>query len=148
MADNYRAISVSIDYVDKVPISRLLQRMATIEATTEEGTIERTDPRRPLDLRSPGTPQFGLIPYAIDETRMEAYTPAYSKQRGEAPVRNPRMAKDWYVARSGHGELSTFIQCDQLMDGLSGLVIQGELLVPDAAPEVDSECRASRLDPI
>lgn len=44
MADHYRAISVSIDYVRKVPISGLLQRMASNEATTEDGAIERTDP--------------------------------------------------------------------------------------------------------
>ena len=138
MAEHYRAISVSIDYVDKVPISGLLQRMASTEATTEDGAIERTDPRRRLDLRTPGTPQFGLIPYAIDETRMEAYAQAYSKQRGEAPVRNPRTEKDWYVARSGDDELTTFIRCDQPLNGLNGLVIEGELLVPDDAPEVAS----------
>lgn len=138
MADHYRAISVSIDYVRKVPISGLLQRMASNEATTEDGAIERTDPRRRLDLRTPGTPQFGLIPYAIDETRMEAYAQAYSKQRGEAPARNPRTEKDWYVARSGDDELTTFIRCDQPLNGLNGLVIEGELLVPDDAPEVAS----------
>jgi len=138
MADHYRAISVSIDYVDKVPVSGLLQRMASTEATTEEGAIERTDLRRRLDLRTPGTPQFGLIPYAIDETRMEAYAQAYSKQRGEAPARNPRTEKDWYVARSGDDELTTFIRCDQPLNGLNGLVIEGELLVPDDAPEVAS----------
>jgi len=138
MADHYRAISISIDYVDKVPISGLLQRMASTEATTEDGAIERTDPRRRLDLRTPGTPQFGLIPYAIDETRMEAYAQAYSKQRGEAPARNPRTEKDWYVARSGNDELTTFIRCDQPLNGLNGLVIEGELLVPDDAPEVAS----------
>ncbi|MCS4231130.1 hypothetical protein M2410_001863 [Stenotrophomonas chelatiphaga] len=138
MADHYRAISVSIDYVDKVPISKLLQRMASTEATTEEGAIERTDPRRRLDLRSPGTPQFGLVPYAIDEKRMEAYAQAYSKKRGEAPARNPRTEKEWYVARSRDDELTTFIRCDQPLDGLNGLVIEGELLVPDAAPMVAS----------
>lgn len=138
MADHYRAISVSIDYVDKVPISKLLQRMASTEATTEEGAIERTDPRRRLDLRSPGTPQFGLVPYAIDEKRMEAYAQAYSKKRGEAPARNPRTEKEWYVARSKDDELTTFIRCDQPLDGLNGLVIEGELLVPDAAPMVAS----------
>ncbi len=138
MTDHYRAINVSIDYVDKVPISRLLQRMASTEATTEEGSIERTDPRRRLDLRSPGTLQFGLVPYVIDETRMAAYAQAYSKRRGEAPVRNPRTEKEWYVARSGDDELTTFIRCDQPLDGLNGLVIEGELLVPDAAPMVAS----------
>ena len=138
MSDHYRAISVSIDYVDKVPVSGLLQRMASTEATTEEGAIERTDPRRRLDLRAPGTPQFGLVPYAIDETRMGAYAQAYSKQRGEAPVRNPRTEKEWYVARSGDDELTTFIRCDQPLNGLNGLVIEGELLVPDGAPQVAS----------
>lgn len=138
MADHYRAISVSIDYVDKVPVSGLLQRMASTEATTEARAIERADPRRRLDLRAPGTPQFGLVPYTIDETRMDAYAQAYSKQRGEAPVRNPRTEKEWYVARSGNDELTTLIRCDRPLDGLSGLVIEGELLVPDAAPEVAS----------
>lgn len=138
MADHYRAISVSIDYVDKVPVSGLLQRIASTEVTTEDGTIERTDPRRRLDLRIPGTPQFGLIPYTIDETRMDAYTQAYSKQRGEAPARNPRTEKEWYVGRSGDDGITTLIRCDQPLYGLSGLVIEGELLVPDDAPEVAS----------
>ena len=138
MADHYRVISVSIDYVDKVPVAGLLQRMSSTEATTEDRAIERIDPRRRLDLRTPGTPQFGLIPYAIDETRMEAYAQAYSNQRGEVPARNPRTEKEWYVARSGDDELTTFIRCDQPLNGLSGLVIEGELLVPDAAPEVAS----------
>ncbi|WP_232767711.1 MULTISPECIES: hypothetical protein [unclassified Stenotrophomonas] len=69
---------------------------------------------------------------------MDAYAQAYSKQRGEAPARNPRTEKEWYVARSGDEELTTFIRCDQPLNGLNGLVIKGELLVPDDAPEVAS----------
>lgn len=37
-----------------------------------------------------------------------------------------------------HMRITTFIRCDQPLDGLSGLVIEGELLVPDEAPEVAS----------
>jgi len=138
MADHYRAISVSIDYVNAVPIAGLLQRMASTEATTEEGSVSREDPRRRLDMRTPGSAQFGLIPYAIDEEKMAVFSQNYSKQRGELPTRNPGSEKVWYVGRSVDNQLTTFIRCDQPQAGLDGLVIEGELLVPDEADTVAS----------
>ena len=136
MADHYRAIGISIDYIDSVPIRELLQRRTSTESTTEDGSVNRQDPRRRLDLRKPDATQYGLTPYLIDEERMAAFSKDYEKQRGESLIRNQKLEDEWYVARNDVGELATFIKCHQPQDGKQGLVIEGDLLVPDDASEV------------
>jgi len=138
MADHYRAVTASIDYLDAISASDLLTRQTSTEATTEDGSINRNDPRRRLDLRVPGAEQFGLTPYAIDEQRMALFSKAYEKQFGQPATRNPRMEDEWYIARAADGQLATFIKCDQPEGGQEGLVIKGDLLVPDDAPKVAS----------
>lgn len=138
MSDHHRAISMSIDYVDAVPIGSLLQRRTSTESKTEDGSIERQDPRNRLDMRRPAPEQFGLTPYAIDEDRMAGYSKTYSDQRGRPPVRNPRFEDDWYIARSDGDTVSTFIKCDQPQDGRLGLEIKGASLVSDGADRVAS----------
>ncbi|MDX3931647.1 MAG: hypothetical protein QHC77_06880 [Stenotrophomonas sp.] len=138
MSDHHRAISMSIDHVDAVPIGSLLQRRTSTESKTEDGSIERQDPRNRLDMRRPAPEQFGLTPYVIDEDRMAAYSKAYSDQRGRPPVRNPRYEDDWYIARSSGDTLSTFIKCDQPRNGSQGLEIKDGALVSDGADRVAS----------
>ena len=138
MSDHHRAISMSIDHVDAVPIGSLLQRRTSTESKTEDGSIERQDPRNRLDMRRPAPEQFGLTPYVIDEDRMAAYSKAYSDQRGRPPVRNPRYEDDWYIARSSGDTLSTFIKCDQPRNGSQGLEIKDGALVSDGADMVAS----------
>lgn len=136
MADHYRAIGISIDYIDAVPIRELLQRRTSTESTTEDGSVNREDPRRRLDLRKPDATQYGLTPYLIDEEKMAAFSKEYQKQRGESLIRNQKLEDEWYVARNDLGELATFIKCNHPQDGKQGLVIEGDLFVPDDAPEV------------
>lgn len=138
MSDHHRAISMSIDYIDAVPIGDLLQRRTSTESKTEDGSIERQDPRYRLDMRKAAAEQFGLTPYVIDEDRMAAYSKAYSDQRGRPPARNPRYEDDWYIARSGSDTLSTFIRCDQAQNGSQGLQIKEDTLVSDGTNMVAS----------
>lgn len=138
MDEHHRAITASIDYLDAIPASALLPRKTSTEATTEEGSVNRHDPRRRLELRVPGADQFGLTPYAIDEGRMALFSKEYEKQRGEPVTRNPRTEDEWYIARAADGELATFIKCGPPQGGGEGLVIQGDHLIPDGAPVVAS----------
>ena len=138
MSDHHRAISMSIDHVGAVPIGSLLQRRTSTESKTEDGSIERQDPRNRLDRRKPAPEQFGLTPYVIDEDRMAAYSKDHLDQRGRPPVRNPRYEDDWYIARSSGDTLSTFIKCDQPQNGRQGLEIKGAALVSDGADRVAS----------
>ena len=138
MSDHHRAISMSVDHVDAVPIGNLLQRITSTESKTEDGSIERQDPRYRLDMRRPAPERFGLTPYVIDEDRMATYSKAYSDRRGRPPVRNPRYEDDWYIARSSDDTLSTFIKCDQPQNGSQGLQIKDNTLVSDGADMVTS----------
>lgn len=131
MADHHRAISLSVDHIDGVPITTLLDRLTSSEATSEEGSVYRGDPRRRLDMRTPGAAQFGLTPYAIDETKMAQFGKAYEQQTGLPAKRNPGIEDDWYIARSTDGSIATFIKCDKLTDGRDGLTLEGGLLVAD-----------------
>lgn len=138
MSDHHRAVSMSVDYVDAVPIGDLLQRMTSTESRTEDGSTERQDPRDRLDMRKPAPEHFGLTPYVVDEDRMVTYSKEYQEQRGSAPLRSARYEGDWYIARSSGDTLSTFIKCDQPQNGSQGLEIKGDALVSDGADIVTS----------
>ncbi|WP_313347913.1 hypothetical protein [Stenotrophomonas sp.] len=138
MEDHYRAITASIDYLDAVSASELLPRLTDTQATTEEGSVNRNDPRRRLDLRKAGTSKFGLTPYAIDEDRMALFAKEYETKRGQPLTRNARKEDEWYIVRAPDGQLATFIKCHHPEGGNEGLAIQGDLLVPDATVKVAS----------
>lgn len=145
MADHHRALSISVNHIDRVPIADLLGRMTSTEATSEEGSIYRQDPTRRLDMRKPGADQYGLTPYSIDETRMAEFTTAHQKQTGMQAKRNPNFESDWYIARSADGALATFIKCDKLQQGRDGLALQGDQLVIDESVPV-SGCTHNIVD--
>lgn len=145
MADHYRAVGVLIDYVDAVPIAGLLERIASTEAITPEGSVTRRDPTRRLDLRIPKPPQFGITPYVVDEMKMANYSRDYLEKLGELPTRNPQSEKDWYVEWSSDGKVKTLIRCGQSDNGLDGLVVEGDLLVPDGA-RIIADCMHDIVD--
>ncbi|MGV8961214.1 MAG: hypothetical protein ACOH1V_12675 [Stenotrophomonas sp.] len=136
MDEHHRAITASIDYLDAIAASELLPRLTSTETTTEDGSVNRRDPRRRLDLRKAVAEQFGLTPYVIDESRMALFSKDYEKQFGQPAIRNARIEVEWYIARDPEGQLATFIKCDQPYNGSDGLVIEAEMLVPDDAPKV------------
>ena len=138
MTDHYRAISISVDYIDGVPIAELLERRTSTDATSEEDSVYRADPRRRLDMRKAGAEQFGLTTYAIDEAQMEKFGKALEQQTGMPTKRNPNVEDDWYIARSTDGGIASFIKCRKLQDGRDGLRLEGDQLVEDESVPVSS----------
>ena len=93
-----------INYVDRAPIERMLERYSSNDSITEDGSVEEPDPRDRLDLRRAEPEVMGLTPYAIDESRMAAYARTYEDAYGKAPVRNAAFEGDGYVSRRPDGE--------------------------------------------
>lgn len=106
--DFRKEIAVAIDYIDRAPIETSLERLSSNQASTEEGSVERGDPRDRLDLRIARPDVLGLTPYAIDETRMEVFSKEYEARYGKPPIRNPAYEDDWYIARAPNGSLTRF----------------------------------------
>lgn len=131
MIDHHRALSMSVDYIDRVPVSELLTRLTSTDATSEEGSVYRKDPRRRLDMRTPGPEVFGLTPYVIDEVKLAEFGKAYEAQTGMPSKRNLNVESDWYIARNPDGSLATFIKCDKLTAERDGLALKGEQLFID-----------------
>ncbi|MEQ8033449.1 hypothetical protein [Xanthomonas sp. WHRI 6106] len=127
--DFRKEISVSIDYVDRVPIETLLARRSSNEAITEADSVERKDPRSRLDLRVSKDQTLGLTPYAIDEVRMQGYSSEYEARYGKQPVRNLAYEDDWYVARDASGKLTTFIKCDSTKFREDGVKLVGNEVI-------------------
>lgn len=127
--DFRKEISVSIDYVDRVPIDTLLARRSSNEAITEADSVERKDPRSRLDLRVSKDKTLGLIPYAIDEVKMQEYSSEYEARYGKRPVRNLAYEDDWYVARDASGNLTTFIKCDSTKFREDGVKLVGNEVI-------------------
>ncbi len=123
--DFRKEISVSIDYVDRVPIETLLARRSSNEAITEANSVERKDPRNRLELRLPKEQTLGLTPYAIDEAKMDGYSSAYQARYGKPPVRNLAYEDDWYIARDASDNLTTFIKCDSTKFREDGVKLEG-----------------------
>ena len=118
----YKAIRIVVDYIDRVPIDTLLERMTRAGGASDA----RDDPNENLHLRIEGEPIHGLTPYYADLGKIESHfhkTGAYTNRE-----RLLAWAKDWYVARDTHGKLTTLIKCDsrELPDGLT---IQGDGVV-------------------
>ena len=99
------------------------------EALTEEGSVERGDPRARLDLRIARPATLGLIPYAIDEEKMARYSKDYEARYGKPPVRNPAYEDDWYVARDDAGQLTTFLKCETTRFRGDGVRLEGDQVV-------------------
>ena len=131
MADHHRAITIAVDHIDGVPIAELMDRRTSTDASSEEGSVFRKDPRERLDMRKPGTEQFGLTTYAIDESHMAAFGDAYEQETGLPATRNPSFEDDWYIARSADGAIASFIKCDKITNGHDGLRLEGERPIAD-----------------
>lgn len=138
MADHYRAVSMAVDYIDKVPIAELLERRTSTDTTSEEDSVYRKDPRRRLDMRKAGATQFGLTSYSIDEQQMLQFGKAFEQQTGMPAKRNPNIEDDWYIARSPDGSIASFIRCGKLGEDGDGLTLEGDqpVAVPDQSTPV------------
>ncbi|MGV8958826.1 MAG: hypothetical protein ACOH1V_00320 [Stenotrophomonas sp.] len=132
--DFRKEISVRIVHIDRVPIETSLKRLSSNEAITRDTSLERRDPRDRLDMRLPQPATFGLTPYAIDESKMAAYTKEHLKFYGKPPVRNPAYERDWYIVQDAAGNLTTFIKCDSAVFRGDGVLLVGNQVVDDDAP--------------
>lgn len=137
--DFRKEIRVLVDYVDRVPIESLPERFSSNDGITTEGSLERTNPSKRLDLRVAQPEQFGLVPYAINEALMEDYGRAYEARHGRPYTRNPRYEDDWYVGRSPEGAFTTFIKCDSTKHSGDGLEVKGSDIV-DAPGDTVASC--------
>jgi hypothetical protein len=131
--DFRKEISVRIVHIDRVPIETSLKRLSSNEAITRDTSLERRDPRDRLDMRLPQPETFGLTPYAIDESKMAAYTKDHLERYGTPPVRNPAYERDWYIAQDPAGNLTTFIKCDSTAFRGDGVRLVGNQVVDDDA---------------
>lgn len=129
--DFRKEISVLINYIDRAPIERMLERYSSNDSITEDGSVEEGDPRDRLDLRRAEPEVMGLTPYAIDESEMAAYARKYEDAYGKTPVRNPAFEGDWYVSRGDDGELTTFIKCDSKQFRQDGVRVVGNELIDE-----------------
>ncbi|MEI2262299.1 hypothetical protein OHC51_15215 [Stenotrophomonas indicatrix] len=127
--DFRKEIAVAVNYIDRIPIETSLARLSSNEAITEEGSVERGDPRARLDLRIARPATLGLVPYAIDEEKMAHYSKDYEARYGESPVRNPAYEDDWYVARNEDGQLTTFIKCETTSFRGDGVRLEGDQVI-------------------
>ncbi|WP_233614535.1 MULTISPECIES: hypothetical protein [unclassified Stenotrophomonas] len=128
MEDFQRSVVIGLQHIDRTPIRGLLERYASTEQTSTPTSVLRNDPTERLDLRIPQPERFGLVPYAINEALMPAFQKALEQETKMPQPRNLRMEKDWYVARNGDGELTTFIKCESEAHFPDGLTISGDRL--------------------
>ncbi|HDS1835595.1 TPA: hypothetical protein QEM98_001706 [Stenotrophomonas maltophilia] len=137
--DFRKEIPIRINYVDRVPVETLLSRLSSNEAITEEGSVEREDPRDRLDQRVAQPETLGLTPYAIDEAKMVLYAKKHEARYGKPPVRNPAYERDWYIARQGDGRISSFIKCDGEEFRRDGVRLEGGEVISEPG-EVAAGC--------
>ncbi len=128
MEDFQRSVVIGLQHIDRTPIRGLLERYTSTEQTSTPTSVLRNDPTERLDLRIPQPERFGLVPYAINEALMPAFQKALEQETKMPQPRNLRMEKDWYVARNGEGELTTFIECESEAHFPDGLTISGDRL--------------------
>ncbi len=127
--DYRKEISATIDYIDSAPIETSLERLSSNNAVTEEGSVERRNPKDRLDLRVAQPERMGLIPYTIDAALMDAYATDYEARYGQPYTRNPAYQDDWYVARNADGKLTTFIKCDNGEFRKDGVRLEGDQVI-------------------
>jgi len=128
MEDFQRSVVIGLQHIDRTPIRGLLERYTSTEQTSTPTSVLRNDPSERLDLRIPQPERFGLVPYAINDALMPAFQKALEQETKMPQPRNLRMEKDWYVARNGEGELTTFIECESEAHFPDGLTISGDRL--------------------
>lgn len=106
-----RQVTISPDYVDRVPIETLLE--VASKPLGKPGRIEYDDPRERLDLMLRQPEWHGLTPYVVDEPLLEAYRDRYSAHYGtrRTPTRRESY-DDWFTRREADGRLRSLIYCD------------------------------------
>jgi hypothetical protein len=120
-------VQISPKYVDRVPIETLLERYASKEAFQAE------DDPSILAQRDQQPERFGLTPYSVNPERFRAFNAAQAQRLGQKSRAKLENEKDWLLHRDALGRLTTFIQCDSLLEP-DGYKAEGRALV--AVPTV------------
>jgi len=127
--DFRKEVRTIINYVDRVPIHTLVERLTSNSTITEPGSLKRRDPRKRLDLRLAQAERFGLTPYDIDEKKMADYAREHEEIHGKPPIRNPAFEDDWFVARDSSGRVTTFIKCETHAFRGDGFRLDGDRMI-------------------
>jgi len=112
-------IDVSLRYVDKVPVDKLIQTHIVIP-----NGYPSDDPSRDVKYRIRGATLNGLTPFFIDREKLKAYLKKEGAPTDDAHV--SRQGPDWYIAYSGDGAPQTFVECDP-RDVRGARLIDGQL---------------------
>ena len=121
-----KQITISPDYVDRVPMESLLEK--SIQPHVSETSPSYQDPRERLDLRDEQAPAFGLTPYWINREKLEAYAEQRTALDGYSYPINPSLDEDWYLGRDAADRLTTVIKCGAHTKP-DGLVMKGEKVI-------------------
>lgn len=118
----YKAIGISLDHPDRVPIETYLER-----GTQPYGDPE--DPLQNLQLRIKGESLYGLTPYYADLDKVKSYW-IKEGHTASALERDNLISwgKDWYLAYGSQSALATFISCDS-REITEKIEIQGDQLI-------------------
>ncbi|WP_242112845.1 hypothetical protein [Luteimonas aquatica] len=138
-----KQISILPNYVDRVPITAVLEKLA--RPAVSEDSISYQDPRERLDLRIEQPASFGLTPYWVDEEKLAAYAKSQEQASGH-PYRIKReLEQDWYLRRTGESGIATLIKCDTHASP-DGLTVQGERVLADDSTPI-AQCTHYFVDP-
>lgn len=107
-----RQITISPNYIDRVPIETLLE--AYTVPIAPPGSPSLNHPGERLDQMIALPERDGLTPYRIDTQRLEAFRREEAARLG-MPLRplRPGAYQDWFARRDGSGKILTLIRCDQ-----------------------------------
>lgn len=122
-----KQITISPDYVDRVPMEGLLEK--SIHHHGPEGTPEYRDPSERLELRDEQPHVFGLSPYQVNGERFAAYLKEWESEYGYHSYAQLDAQQDWYLNRDASGQLTTVIKCSSHLRP-DGFIIDGERLEP------------------
>src|SRR3546814_16883624 len=98
-----KQITLSPDYVDRVPMEGLLEK--SIRHYGPEGTPEHHHPSERLELRDEGPKEFGLLPYRVNSDKFAAYLEEWEQEYGYQSHARLADQKEWYIDRDAAGRL-------------------------------------------
>ena len=118
-----QAITVSIDYIDRVPIDELPGRYVTAS-----NDFELRDPSENLALRDRLPDRFGLEVYRTNLERVALHSAREMRRPPRSAEAYLGAHNDWFIARDSSDRIRTVVMCD---DGRrpEGFEIHNEALV-------------------
>jgi hypothetical protein len=118
-----QAITVSIDYIDRVPIDELPGRYVTLQPGEDAKSPEYN-----LALRVRRPDRFDLEHYIVDLEKFEAWVNRFPGRSHVPASELVGRSSDWFISRDASDRIRTVVMCD---DGRrpEGFEIRNEALV-------------------